>query len=208
MEVVEILNKYIVPLIAIIISIVGVFKGWVYRDERMFNQREKTSKFIYELYKNSGEGKLKHLAIEYGYAAITKDNHLSFEQRKALLQSQNPVRDIDAFRKCSSLLTITTHPLSFQWKAGRHKFKLYRFFVCTCNMGFYFIGGFISVIPLFYWDLLPIYFAKKILLMEIGEQMFLTLSSVFFGVTLSFSNLNNFAKIKMASDLRKRHMRQ
>ncbi|MCL6332040.1 hypothetical protein EXT51_21425 [Pectobacterium carotovorum subsp. carotovorum] len=198
--------KYIIPVVTTIISVIGLFKGWVYQEEKLFSRREKMSKFIYDLYKVSQEESLKKLAIDYGYAAITKDNFLSTEQRMALINSKNPTRDIDSYRKCSSLLNIKTEPLSFQWKSERHKYKLYRACIYMVNSFFYLFGCFVLALPFIYDTFLPINMIEKIRLTDTTVKIFIAAYLFFGGGVIALINLSGLSKLRIAGDLRKRHL--
>lgn len=202
----ELFIKYIIPVVTTIISIIGLFKGWVYQEEKLFSRREKMSKFVYDLYKISQEEHLKKLAMDYGYAAITKDNLLSTEQRIALIGSRNPTRDIDSYKRCGSLLNITTDPLGFEWRSKRHKYKLYRGIICTINAFFYLFGCFVLALPFIYDPFLPTNMIEKISFMSATVKFFIAAYLFFCGGVIALINLNGLSKLRIASDLRKRHL--
>ncbi|MEI7222220.1 MULTISPECIES: hypothetical protein [Pectobacterium] len=198
--------KYIIPVVTTIISVIGLFKGWVYQEEKLFSRREKMSKFIYDLYKVSQEESLKKLAIDYGYAAITKDNFLSTEQRIALINSRNPTRDIDSYRKCSSLLNISINPLGFEWRSKRHQFKLYRVSIYITNALLYLLGCAVSALPFVYDAFLPFDMILRSIELSNVEKTFIAIYLFFSGAVVALVNLNGLSKLRIASDLRKRHI--
>lgn len=202
----ELFLKYIPSMLAALATVVTLWKGWVYSSDRLYEQRERSSKFIYELYKISGEEYLKKLSIEYGYAAITRDNELSFEQRNALLTSKNPTNDIDAFRKCSYLLTITCNPLQFEWVSKRHKFRCYRVLVMMVMTLIYTIGAYAFTLPLTYNVMLPVSFLNRINALTTLNKGLLTLYLVFVGGSLALWSLNKISKLRVAEKLRRNHL--
>lgn len=202
----ELLLKYIPSMLAALATVVTLWKGWVYSSDRIYEQREKSSKFIYELYKISGEEYLKKLSIEYGYAAITRDNKLSFEQRNALLTSKNPTSDIDAYRKCSHLLTISCNPLRFEWISKRHKFLYYRKLVMVIMTLVYIVGAYAFTLPLTYNVMVPASVLNKVNVFTPLNKGLLTLYLIFVGGCLALWSLNKVSKIRIAENLRKNHI--
>ncbi|EIC85429.1 hypothetical protein [Serratia sp. M24T3] len=205
-EILSPLVKYIIPFITTLIAVVALFKGWVFPSDRLFDKQKKLSKFSYELYKISGEEHLKELSVEYGYAAITKELFLTKAQRIALIKSKDPTRDIDLFRKCSSLLTIRPSPLSFEWKAPRHKFKLYRGLVELVRVTLYFGGAYLATLPLTFNVLLPERAYAKFLTLSLLNKWLLVLYIVSVGAGVALTSLHGLSKLTFARELRKRHL--
>lgn len=98
-----------------IVSIIGLRAGWIYKRDKVFNSRKAISEFSYSLYKNTNDENYKRIAEEYGISALTKDSNLTPEQRRILLRSKDPVRDIDNYSKCQKLLYISDNATVFQW---------------------------------------------------------------------------------------------
>lgn len=200
----ELFYKNITSIIAIIVPIVALFKGWVRPQQTIFEQREKLSKHSYEVYKISNDECLKKLAIEYGYAAITKDNFLSLNQRKALVGSNDPVNDIDVFTKCRHLLDIKTDPLSFEWKLIKYKNKSYLNFSRICRAIFYGIGCFIFMLPITYEKIFPLASSKVAGLSNINK-FWLVIYCFFVGGWVAWNNLSAGRKLTQAKKLIERH---
>ena len=205
-EILSPMVKYIIPLITTVLTIVALFKGWIFPSDRLFDKQKELSKFSYELYRISGEEHLKDLSIEYGYAAITKELFLTKAQRLALIKSKDPTRDIDLFRKCSSLLTVEPYPLSFEWKAVKHKFKLYRSLVKIIRITFYLGGAYFATLPLTFHVLLPEGVYAKFLTLSLLNKWLLVLYLVFVGTGIAMISLHGLSKLTFANELRKRHL--
>jgi hypothetical protein len=203
-EFIDFLNKQMLPIIALIITIIALFKGWVKPRQAIFDQREKLSKHSYEMYKISNDESLKNLAVEYGYAAITKDDFLTLEQRKALVNSKDPVKDIDVFSTCRYLLNIKINPLSFEWKMKRYNSKFYLNFARTCRVVLYGIGCFIFTFPITYSTFFP-YLFMKIEAMPNITKGWLVVYCIVIGGALAWGNLNAGRKLTIASRLIKSH---
>lgn len=107
--------KYLYPLLPVIVSIIGLKAGWIYKRDKVFNSRKAISEFSYSLYKNTNDENFKRIAEEYGISALTKDSNLTPEQRRILLRSKDPVRDIDNYSKCQKLLYVSDNSTIFQW---------------------------------------------------------------------------------------------
>ncbi|MFS7382696.1 hypothetical protein AB6870_11480 [Rahnella inusitata] len=204
--IVELFFKYIPALLAAFGTVVTLWRGWVYSSDRVFEQREKSSRFIYELYKISEEEHLKKLSIEYGYAAITRDDFLDFSQRKALLTSNNPTRDIDAYRKCSNLLTITCNPLRFEWVSKRYRYKCYRLLVKSLRVLIYAVGAYGLTLPLTYKVMLSVPILDKIGTLAPITKFLIVMYLIIVGGFLAAWNLNEISKLRIAEDLRKNHL--
>ncbi|MBU9832458.1 hypothetical protein J1779_21275 [Rahnella sp. FC061912-K] len=203
-EFIDFLNKQMVPIIALIITIIALFKGWVKPRQAIFDQREKLSKHSYEMYKISNDESLKNLALEYGYAAITKDDFLSLEQRKALVNSKDPVKDIDVFSSCRYLLNIKINPLSFEWKLKRYNRKVYLNFARTCRVLLYGLGCFIFTLPITY----DRFFPSMIIEMETVPSIakgWLVICCILVGGWIAGLNLLSGRRLTQAKNLIERH---
>ncbi|MEA9389532.1 hypothetical protein SJI19_03020 [Acerihabitans sp. TG2] len=198
------LIKYIFQGVTIIISIIGLIKAWVYTTDKIFDKRQKMSKFIFELYEISGEDYLKKLSLEYGYAAITKDSTLTTEQRKCLISSPNSMKDIDCYRICSGLITTRTSPLSFGWKYKRYNNIVYKVSLCVICGFFYFLGSSMVILPITY-HLLPSFVLSKISPLALDIKLLIILYFILTGLFLALISLNKAAKILTANGLIKRY---
>ncbi len=204
-ETLSLIVKYLVPVITTLVTTIALFKGWVFPTDRLFEKRKELSKFVYELYKISGEEQLKNLSIEYGYAAITKESILTKEQRMALINSKDPTRDIDQYRKCSNLLMIKPCPLSFEWRKSRHKIKLYRRIVIVVKSIFYFGGVYLVTLPLTFHILLPNNIYTHFMALSLLNRWLIVLYLTFTGSVIALFSLNGSSKLVLAEGLRKRH---
>jgi hypothetical protein len=203
-EFIDVLNKQMLPILALLITVIGLFKGWVKPRQAIFDQREKLSKHSYEMYKISHDESLKNLALEYGYAAITKDDFLSLDQRKALVNSKDPVRDIDIFSSCRFLLNIQTDPLSFEWKLKKYNSKLYLNFARTCRTLFYGIGCFIFTFPITYDRFFPSMITKLENVPSITKG-WLVIYCILVGGWMAWLNLLSGRRLTRAKNLVERH---
>lgn len=203
-EFIDFLNKQMLPIIALIITIIGLFKGWVKPRQAIFDQREKLSKHSYEMYKISNDESLKNLAVEYGYAAITKDDFLTLDQRKALVNSKDPVKDIDVFSSCRYLLNIKINPLSFEWKLKRYNNRLYLIFARTCRVVLYGFGCFIFTFPITYDKFFPSMIIKMETVPSITKG-WLVIYCILVGGWIAGVNLLSGRRLTQAKNLIERH---
>ncbi|MFS7220913.1 hypothetical protein AB6859_07885 [Rahnella inusitata] len=204
----DVLLKYFLPVVGLFITALGLYKGWVFPADRLFEQREKMSKLANELYKISGEENLKNLSLDYGYAAITKENFLNTQQRKALLDSRNPTRDIDAYRNCISLLTIETDPLRFVWRNRRHRSKTWRGVVQTTRLILYILGCYIFFMPVTYHAFLPVFFLEKLQFLTIYDKILIATYIAVSGGGLALISLREMSRLKAATNLRDMNLPQ
>lgn len=204
----ELFDTFVKIALPIILALVAVFtacKDLLLTKKRIFEEREKLSKLSYDLYKITDDEDLKRLAVEYGYAAITKENFLNLAQRKALVKSENPTRDIDLFVKCRGLLNINTEPLSFFWKKKRHANVIYFSLVVFIRMLLYVLGAVIFLMPIFNSAFLPDVFLEKMSHLPALAKIGLTLYALFAGAFLAFTNLSAAVRLIDSAKLIKRH---
>lgn len=142
--------KNLSPLLPVIVSIIGLRAGWIYKRDKVFNSRKAISEFSYNLYKNTNDENFKRIAEEYGISALTKDSNLTPEQRRILLRSKDPVRDIDNYSKCQNLLYISDNSTIFQWTKKRYRFWIWRKSVEIVSLIIYFMSGFVVAMPFMY----------------------------------------------------------
>ncbi|POW56543.1 hypothetical protein C3408_13935 [Candidatus Pantoea alvi] len=204
-EILEIFVKVALPIILALVAIFSACKDLFLTKKRIFEEREKLSKLSYDLYKITEDEDLKRLAVEYGYAAITKENFLNLAQRKALVRSENPTRDIDLFVKCRGLLDIKTEPLSFFWKKKRHSNIISLAFIISLKMFLYVFGAIIFLMPLFYSVFLPDYFVEKMSHLAPLAKIGITLYALFAGAFLAYVNLSAAVRLIDSYRLIKRH---
>lgn len=204
-EVFETFVKIALPIILALVAVFTACKDLFLTKKRIFEEREKLSKLSYDLYKMTEDEDLKRLAVEYGYAAITKESFLNLTQRKALVKSENPTRDIDLFVKCRGLLDINTEPLSFFWKKKRHGNMIYFSFIVCLRILLYVIGAIILLMPIFSGTFLPDVFLEKISHLPALAKIGLTLYTLFAGAFLAFTNLSAAVRLIDSAKLIKRH---
>lgn len=204
-DILETFIKFVLPIILAIIAIVSAFKDLFLTKKKVFEEREKLSKLSYDLYKINDDEYLKRLSIEYGYAAITKENFLSLEQRKALVRSDNPTKDIDLFVKCRGLLDIKVEPLSFFWKKKKYNNRFYFYLMFLFRVAFYTMGASMLLMPFFYGAVLPTFITNKITSLPPLDKIGLTLYAVIGGIFLASVNLISAARLLDAARLIKRH---
>jgi len=154
--------KNLYPLLPVIVSIIGLRAGWIYKKDKIFNSRKAISEFSYNLYKNTNDENYKRIAEEYGISALTKDSNLTPEQRRILLRSKDPVKDIDNYSKCQTLLYISNSATIFQWNKKRYRFWIWRKSVKTFSLTLYFISGFVVAMPFMYNTIFSNIFVEKI----------------------------------------------
>ncbi|MCP2004988.1 UNVERIFIED_ORG: hypothetical protein J2Y78_003528 [Buttiauxella agrestis ATCC 33320] len=204
-DILETFIKLALPIILAIVAIVSACKGLFITKRAIFEEREKLSKLSYDLYKINEDKELKRLSVEYGYAAITKDNFLNLEQRRALVRSENPTRDIDLFIKCRGLLDIKAEPLSFFWKKKRYSNVIYFTLAVIFRIIFYALGAFLLILPVFYSVLLPSFMLEKIAGFSALAKIGLTLYIIITGVFLAYVNLSSATRMIDSAKLIKRH---
>lgn len=197
----DVLIKYYLPILATIISIVTLYKGWVFPSDRFFDQRVKISKFVHDLYKISGDKHLKDLSVEYGYSALTRENFLTTEQRRALLSSVDAMSDLENFRKCGSLISINTFPFGFKWVAKRHHYKIYRVFIKFLMLNFYFSGSFLLMLPLTYPIFLPASIFIKYTDYNLADKVGVFVFIILYGAICAGYGLNGLSKMVTAEKL-------
>lgn len=201
----DVLIKYYLPILVTIISIVTLYKGWVFPSDRFFDQRVKISKFVHDLYKISGEKYLKDLSVEYGYSALTRESFLTTEQRRALLSSVDPMSDLESFRKCGSLITINPFPFGFKWVAKRHNYKTYRLFVKFMMLNFYFSGAFLLMLPLTYPVSVPNSIFIKYTNYNPAVQVGVCVFIIVYGAICAGYGLNGLSRIAIAEKLKNKY---
>lgn len=204
-EILEVFVKFALPIILALVAVFSACKELFLTKRRVFEEREKLSKLSYELYKITEDDDLKRLAIEYGYAAITKESFLNLEQRKALVKSEDPTKDIDLFVKCRGLLNIKTEPLSFFWKKKRHSNIFSFILIVTFRVLLYVIGVIIFLMPLFYSIILPNSLVEKLSELPALTKIGITLYGLFAGAFLAYTNLSAAARLIDSYKLIKRH---
>lgn len=204
-EMLDTFVKIILPIILALVAVLSFFKEMFLTKRRIFEEREKLSKLSYDLYKITEDEELKRLSIEYGYAAITKESFLSLQQRKALVRSENPTRDIDLFVRCRGLLDIKTEPLSFVWKKKKYANKLYFFLTILAKTTLYTIGALIFLLPLLYSALLPDFILEKLSDFSALAKIGMALYALSAGAFLAYVNLAAAVRLIDSSKLIKRH---
>lgn len=204
-ENIDIISKVIIPTLTLIITFWVALRGWLSSRYARFEEREKLSKHAYEMYMISGDDKLKNLSLEYGYAAITRESFLNVHQRKALVGSKNPTRDIDDFIKCRDLLDIKIKPLRFEWKKSRIKNRWYYNFLMSMYYLVFIMGVLFLITPLILTMFSIFLFGIDFLAQPIWQVIGLT--SYFFALSLlSFSlSKRSISRMSIASNLIKRH---
>jgi len=202
----EITSKVAIPAISLIIAFAAALKNWVKSKQARFEEREKLSKHAYELYQISGDEKLKNLSMEYGYAAITKDSFLTIHQRKALVESNNPVKDIESYIRCREILDIKIEPLKFVWKKNRLGMRWYYNLVFSLKVFMFWLGVVILVSPviliLFSEDVFNHNFLSLPLWQSTGVVAYCEVMG-FLMVSLSTISI---IRLTLASGLIKRHL--
>lgn len=204
-EKIDIVSKVIIPAISLIITAGVALKGWITSRQAKFEEREKISKHAYEMYKISGDEKLKKLSLEYGYAAITRDSFLNIHQRKALVQSKNPTRDIDDYIKCRTLLDIITSPLGFEWKKERFKKRWYYNLIFATNVILFSMGAFLIITPLILALSSKYFLPIDFLSLPLEKSIGVTAYCEVMGFLLVSLNLRSLDTLHLASSLIKRH---
>lgn len=190
--------KNLSPLLPVIVSIFGLKAGWIYKRDKIFNSRKAISEFSYNLYKNTNDENFKRIAEEYGISALTKDSNLTPEQRRILLRSKDPVRDIDNYSKCQNLIYVTDTHKVFQWTKKRYRFWIWRRAVAIVNLGIYFISGFVVAIPFLYSTMFSSNIVEKINKSSAMVKFGLSSYCVMMGMTIGLICLHKFSTIHIA----------
>lgn len=190
--------KNLSPLLPVIVSIIGLKAGWTYKRDKTFNSRKAISEFSYNLYKNSNDENFKRIALEYGISALTKDSNLTPEQRRILLRSKNPVKDIDNYSKCQKLLYISDESTIFQWTKKRYRFWIWRKSVEAISLIIYFMSGFLVAMPFFYSTTLSSSMVEKINNSSPMIKFGLVSYCVLIGISIGLGFLHKLSTIHIA----------
>ena len=190
--------KNLSPLLPVIVSIIGLKAGWIYQRDKIFNSRKAISEFSYNLYKNTNDANFKRIAIEYGISALTKDSNLTPEQRRILLRSKDPVRDIDNYSKCQKLLYISDEATIFQWTKKRYRFWIWRKAVEIVSLVIYFLSAFLVAAPFFYSTMLSSNMIEKINKSSTLIKFGLTSYCVLMGISIGMLFLHKLSTISIA----------
>ncbi|HGX0142665.1 TPA: hypothetical protein ACNRXC_004597 [Escherichia coli] len=197
----ELLIKILFPSLSAIISLLGLKTGWTYKKDKLFTSRKNISEFSYQMYKSSEDPTFKKLAEDYGIAALTKDNTLTKKQRLILLNTTNPVSDIDDYSKCQSLISITTHKEIFAWNKKRYKYSIYRKLIKIITTLIYFMGSLVVALPFSYSVVVSAKMMEKINHLTTWQYFGLSSYFVVSGVAICFICLDKPSKIKIAERL-------
>lgn len=197
----ELLVKILFPALSVIVSVFGLRSGWTYKKDKLFTSRKNISEFAYQLYKNSENSTFKKLAEDYGIAALTKDNNLTKQQRLILLNTTNPVRDIDDFSKCQNLISITTHYEIFRWNKKRYKYNIYRKTIKTITVSIYFLSSLLIALPFSYSIIANDRMMDKITHLTIWQKLGISSYFIITGVAICFVCLDKVSKIRLAERL-------
>ncbi|CBA33122.1 hypothetical protein ACMSX5_000835 [Cronobacter turicensis] len=190
--------KYSVAIITPIIQIFAVRSGWVFPKDKIFNSRKNISEFSYTLYKNTDAPDFKKFAYAYGIAAITKDKNLTPEQREILLGVNDPVNDIDNYSKCQRLISIHSEKQIFKWAKKIYRFWLYRKLVQLICLIFYFIGGFITSLPLVYEGFVTQHIVDKIHKLTDMQRLGMSCYFLALGICVALMSLHKLSTIAIA----------
>lgn len=206
-DLIDIVSKFFIPILSLIVSIIALRSGWIYSSDRIFYRRSELSKFSYTLYKQFEDETLKKVAKEYGYAALTRDRGLNIEQRFVLLSSIDPVTDIDEYSKCSSYLSVNVNTKNgkFSWIKKRHKYKVYRGFIEFSFLILYFLGCTMLTSPLIVAPLLEDAIIDKFNSLVLWEKIGFISYIVITGGFIAFMALNKVSKLSMAVRLIKKN---
>lgn len=200
--------KLILPIVTVIVAVCSVLKGKTSTRHKRSLEYERMSNMSYSLYEKTKDESFKKIAEDYGYAAITKDNFLNPEERKALVKTIEPTKDLENFFKSKDFIYIHTtplNPLEFRWK-NKNFTKKWRYYLSlTRRFGFYVCGSAIAILPLSYKEILP-----DIILLGLANQpkSILILLAIYFitlGFSISYFNLTSGVKLKIANELIKKH---
>lgn len=198
---IELIIKIVFPLLSFIVSIIGLRTGWTYKRDKLFTSRKTISEFAYQLYKNNEDVTFKRLAEEYGIAALTKDDSLSRSQREILLNTINPVKDIDDYRKCQKLISITTHHEIFGWSKKRYKYKVYRKIIQAFTISIYFLSSLVIMLPFNYAAIASDRVLERLSHFTIWQKLGLSAYLIAVGFSICIMSLDKASKINIAERL-------
>lgn len=207
-EIFQFIVKLIVPIVMAVIALCSVLKGKLSTAQKRSLEYERISKLSYDLYKNHNDESLKKISEDFGYAAITKDNFLTPEQRKALVKSVEPTKDLEKFLKAKDLVEIHTSPLkplAFKWKNKKFNSNV-KYYISQAIRGFlYFIGGAIASLPLTYDQVMPVYITQR--LVKQPDYIVVLLGGYFFalGFGIAYFSLSSGVKLVIAKELIEKH---
>jgi len=190
--------KMLSPILPVIVSIIALKSGWVYKRDKVFNSRKAYSEFAYNMYKNTSDENFKRISIEYGISAITKDSNLTPEQRRILLHSKDPVRDIDNYSKCQKLLKIGNEVNVFTWSNKLYRFWIWRKLVETISLILYFANAAVVALPFFYTMLPNSHMIEKINSLTLIAKCGLAAYCVVTGGGVAMFFLNKISTIHLA----------
>lgn len=206
-DMIEVFTKFVLPIILAVIAFVASFKDFFVTKKKITEDCDKLSKISYELYKINKDENIEKLAVEYGYAALTKDRFLNLEQRKALIGSENPTRDIDLFIKCRNFLNIETTPLHFVWKNKRYYSNKYRYLIISFRLILYCIGAAIASLPFTFQVFLPSFIIEKLSTLPSLTVVSLTIYALISGVLFGYINLTAAVRLIDSANLIQRHQK-
>ncbi|WP_431021791.1 DUF2812 domain-containing protein [Erwinia rhapontici] len=206
-EIIDVFLKVVLPIILAIIACVAPFKDCFVTKKKITEDRDKLSKISYDLYKINKDENLQKLAVEYAYAALTKDNFLNLEQRMALIGSENPTRDIDLFIKCKALLSIETSPFHFVWKKKRYYSTPYRHFMIFVRVVLYCIGVAIFTLPVTFHSFIPAFIITKLSTLPSLTIVSLIIYALISGAFFGYFNLTAAVRLIDSANLIQRHQK-
>lgn len=190
--------KILAPILSVIVSIIGLNSGWVYKRDKVFNSRKAQSEFAYNMYKNTSDENFKRISIDYGISALTKDSNLTPEQRRILLHSNDPVRDIDSYSKCQRLLNISDEVTVFTWSKKLYRYWIWRKIVEIISLVVYFANSVVISLPLSYTVLLNSHIIDRINKLSSLAKFGLAAYCFVVGGTVAMFFLNKISTIHLA----------
>ncbi|WP_434462152.1 hypothetical protein ACMV5L_01595 [Serratia plymuthica] len=201
MNAIDIFAKIILPIMTLILAAIGHKAKWGIKTDSVFERYSKLSKFTFELATQLKDDRLKEISGEYGYAAITRKEGLSRDERYTLLNMLNPVEGIEEYHKCSDYLRINVVHSGFSWKKKRYNSPRYRRTVSLINSIIYFIGAIMLFCPVFYQPLQDTVLGEIFRELSTNKKIGLTIYIMLTGLFFFAISLNRMSKLHQAGKL-------
>ena len=118
-----------------------------------------------------------------------------------LLNTIDPVRDIDDFSKCQNLISITAHHEIFGWNKKRYKYKIYRKMIKIITISIYFLSSLLVALPFSYSIIANERVMYKITNFTIWQKLGISSYFIIMGLGICVICVDKVSKIKIAERL-------
>ena len=195
------LKDYIIPVLGVIISAAPLFLNKAPKHEKKFNSRRQISELSGQLYQSTKNINLQNISYEFGISAITGDDDLTLTERELLLQSSNPVHDIEKYKKCQSIVKVNNHLETFCWRKKEYESIKHRRLIKVLYFATYIIGYSFTILPFIYKSIISSNIIDKIntytQLQDIGVAIYFITS----GLIIMYFSVQKGSTISLAEKL-------